>query len=186
MKIGSKKGFTLIELLIVIAIIGILAVALLPTILGAPAKGRDTARKAQLNAISTAIEAYNLSEGKYPAPTSKCTSALSVIPNFVKYIQGGVVPVDPLSTATVVPKIGSCTLASYGYVLLGTDSAAANAGQNYALSAFMELRANANSNETDLTGWLAGQPLALTAVVDPCPAATTGGTESLCTYTMIK
>ncbi|MBU2524527.1 type II secretion system GspH family protein, partial [Patescibacteria group bacterium] len=35
----KRKGFTLIELLIVITIIGILAVALLPKIVGVPAKG---------------------------------------------------------------------------------------------------------------------------------------------------
>ncbi|MDX9971313.1 MAG: type II secretion system protein, partial [Candidatus Gracilibacteria bacterium] len=47
----NRKGFTLIELLIVITIIGILAVAFLPTLLGAPAKGRDTQRIADLQKL---------------------------------------------------------------------------------------------------------------------------------------
>lgn len=61
-----KKGFTLIELLIVVAIIGILAVALVPTITDAPARARDAGRKATVNSVVTAIEAFNLDNGRYP------------------------------------------------------------------------------------------------------------------------
>lgn len=63
----SKKGFTLIELLIVITIIGILAVAFLPTLLGAPAKGRDTQRIADLQKIQKVLINYDLENGSgYP------------------------------------------------------------------------------------------------------------------------
>ena len=61
-----RKGFTLIELLIVVAIIGILAVALVPTITDAPARARDAARKAAVNSVLTALESYNIDNGSYP------------------------------------------------------------------------------------------------------------------------
>lgn len=62
-----RKGFTLIELLIVVAIIGILAVALVPTITDAPARARDAARKAAVNSVLTALESYNIDNGSYPS-----------------------------------------------------------------------------------------------------------------------
>ncbi|MFA6917709.1 MAG: type II secretion system protein [Candidatus Gracilibacteria bacterium] len=55
-----KKGFTLIELLIVVAILGILAVAFLPSIMGAPGKARDTARLAEVSNIVDKIVAKDL------------------------------------------------------------------------------------------------------------------------------
>lgn len=66
MKKQIKKGFTLIELLIVVAIIGILAVALVPTITDAPARARDAARKAAVNSILSSLESYNIDNGSYP------------------------------------------------------------------------------------------------------------------------
>ena len=65
-KINFSKGYTLIELLIVITIIGILAVALLPSVLGAPARARDAARKADINNIIAALETYNSDHQQYP------------------------------------------------------------------------------------------------------------------------
>jgi general secretion pathway protein G len=67
MKSQLKKGFTLIELLIVVAIIGILAVALVPTITDAPARARDAARKAAVNSILSSLESYNIDNGRYPS-----------------------------------------------------------------------------------------------------------------------
>lgn len=64
----ATRGFTLIELLIVIALIGILAVALLSAInpLEQLRKGRDSARKADASELLNAIERFNASYQCYP------------------------------------------------------------------------------------------------------------------------
>ena len=68
MKFSSmfRRGFTLIELLIVIVIIGILSVGLVPKVLDAPKKARDTVRKTDLNSIKIAVESYYADTNGYP------------------------------------------------------------------------------------------------------------------------
>ena len=98
MKTKISKGFTLIELLIVIAIIGILAVALLPNVLNAPKKGRDATRIANVSSIAKAIEAYNVEQGSYPFSALTClNSATTTAADFMpgkKYIN------DPSNNAS--------------------------------------------------------------------------------------
>ncbi len=53
-----NRGFTLIELLVVIAIIGILATIVLVSMTGVQKSGRDTARKADMRQIVSAMQMY--------------------------------------------------------------------------------------------------------------------------------
>jgi len=61
-----RRGFTLIELMIVIVILGILMGTILPRLTGAQSRARDTARIADLNNISQALEVYFNDNGSYP------------------------------------------------------------------------------------------------------------------------
>ena len=145
--INLRKGFTLIELLIVITIIGVLAVAFLPSILGAPAKARDVARKGHLNQISTALEAYVLDGASYPAVSNKagflCVDSTDLAP-VVKYIQGGSIPKDPSNTD--LPNLGKdCGEGKYLYVKMDPASAPT---LNYALVAKVEDDNQGNASET--------------------------------------
>jgi prepilin-type N-terminal cleavage/methylation domain-containing protein len=88
------KGFTLIELLIVIAIIGVLAVAFLPTLLGAPSKGRDAARIADLQKIQKVLVNLDLEGVSYPT-ASDWTKIDGSTFNSILPALGGVLPTDP-------------------------------------------------------------------------------------------
>ncbi len=61
-----KSGFTLIELLIVVAIIGILAAIAVPNFLNAQIRAKVSRTYADHQALSTAIEMYQLDIGAYP------------------------------------------------------------------------------------------------------------------------
>jgi len=62
----KSKSFTLIELLVVIFIIGLLAALITSNVSRSQMKGRDARRKADINAIRTAVEAYAMEKGSLP------------------------------------------------------------------------------------------------------------------------
>ena len=147
MKHSSYKqpGFTLIELLVVVAIIGMLASLIMPSINGARAKSRDERRIADMRTIETALEMFRQQTGKYPQspghPTweghwyyfSQCletgTNCGFSITNYVPVI--GKVPQDPLQMTPNDLNDGGVTYYP-GYPTGCSD------GQNYRLAVYLE------------------------------------------------
>jgi type II secretion system protein G len=62
----NRHGFTLMEVLVVIGIISLLAVFLVPNLLGAKDRAKDTAVKGVIHSIQLALEAYEMENLTYP------------------------------------------------------------------------------------------------------------------------
>jgi prepilin-type N-terminal cleavage/methylation domain-containing protein len=75
--LSASAGFTMIELLIVIAILGILAVAVLSAINPVEQinRGRDTASRGDAEQMINAIDRFNAFQGYYPWTTGLAAGA---------------------------------------------------------------------------------------------------------------
>lgn len=143
----KRKGFTLIELLIVITIIGILAVAFLPTLLGAPAKGRDTQRIADLQKLQKVMVNADLEGEAFPV-ASACLNAAAYATGttpgaFNKYLSalGGAYPEDP-SPVDYNGTVGSIAANCGTYVYLASTEVT---GYQFGLYTKVENKANGNA-----------------------------------------
>ena len=59
-------GFTLVEVMVVVVIIGILAVLIVPRVLGRSDEARAVAAKHDIAAIMQSLKLYRLDNGRYP------------------------------------------------------------------------------------------------------------------------
>lgn len=73
---ASESGFTLIELLVVLGIIVLLATIAAPQVLRYLGKARTEAARAQISALSTALELYALDNGGFPAQQAGLTALI--------------------------------------------------------------------------------------------------------------
>jgi len=95
----GERGFTLIELLIVMVILGMLAALVAPRMLGKVGKSRVKAAKAQIEMLSTALDAFKLDTGRYPT-TEEGLEALVKAPPDIEgwdgpYLKKEEIPKDP-------------------------------------------------------------------------------------------
>lgn len=82
--IGSKKGFSLLELLVVILILGILAAAVVPKVVGAGDKAKVDLVCVNMKGAANALKMFKLDNGMYPE-TEEGFEALMSNPDSDKY-----------------------------------------------------------------------------------------------------
>ncbi len=66
MKINSQRGFSLIEIMVVVVIIGLLAAAIGPQVIGALGQAQGERVQSDFKAIETALKMYKLDNFVYP------------------------------------------------------------------------------------------------------------------------
>ncbi len=97
--VRPRGGFSLIELLLVLVIIGVLAMVIAPRFVGRSEQARIAATKADIAAIESALDTFEVDAGRFPT-SEEGLAALVAPPANVKawhgpYLKrGGGVPVD--------------------------------------------------------------------------------------------
>jgi len=98
MQVNKVKGFTLLELLVVMVIIGLLAGYVGPKYFAQIGKSEVKTAKAQIDALSKALDQYRLDTGHYPT-TENGLASLNTVPSNEPKWQGPYlsknVPNDP-------------------------------------------------------------------------------------------
>lgn len=108
---SRRRGFTLIELLIVISVIAILALIVVPRLLGAGRKAKESTLRGNLQQLRNAIQSFQSDTGVYPADLDDLVAAtggdVSATINTADYkgpyltttggIAGGGVPKNPFT-----------------------------------------------------------------------------------------
>ena len=95
----KQRGFTLIELMVVLAIIGILAALVVPSVLGRADDARVTAARTDVGNLAQALKLYKLDNQRFPTAEQGLQalvvrpSAEPVPPNWKSYLDK--LPADP-------------------------------------------------------------------------------------------
>ena len=115
------SAFTLVEMLLVITIIGIMAALVIPKMVGRSEQARQTAVRADLSAIKTALDAFEVDNGYYP----KSLQDLLQSPRDAKNWHGPYLdkmPQDPWGDPYVFSYPGKHNQNSYDLFSVGPDS----------------------------------------------------------------
>lgn len=119
-----KGGFTLIELLLVMAILGVLAMIIVPRFTGRTEQARAVSARTTIANLEMALDAFEIDTGRYPT-TEEGLEALVEQPPLVDnwrgpYIRRGV-PLDPWGNPYIYRSPGDYNTFSYDLFSYGPD-----------------------------------------------------------------
>lgn len=115
-----RHAFTLVEMLLVVTIIGILAALVIPKIVGRSEQARQTAARADIASIKTALDAFEVDNGFYPKSLQDLVTAPSNAKNWHgPYLDK--LPQDPWGNNYIYYYPGKHNTSSYDLLSVGPD-----------------------------------------------------------------
>lgn len=122
-KVSNEAGYTLTELLVVLVILGFIAAAITPQVIGRLDSSKVKAAKLQLDSLSASLDLYKIDTGHYPGK-DEGLDALLYKPEQADiwngpYVRGKKNLIDPWGASYIYlpPEDG----ATYRLVTLGAD-----------------------------------------------------------------
>jgi general secretion pathway protein G len=131
-----RGGFTLVEILVVIAVIVVLAAIVAPKVFRRAGSANDTAARAQIEMLASALDAYRLDNGRYPT-TAQGLAALWEEPtleprptNWGGPYTREAVPLDPWGNPYVYLSPGEVNERGYDIISYGADGQPGGEGED--------------------------------------------------------
>jgi len=119
----TQRAFTLIELLLVLVILGILAAIVVPKFSGRTEQAREAAAKTQIANFSTALDAFEVDNGKYPSGRNGLNDLVNA-PRDAQNWKGPYlkdIPNDPWTKPYIYQCPGKHNPTSYDLASMGPD-----------------------------------------------------------------
>ena len=126
---SRRNAFTLIELLLVLVILAVLAAVVVPKFTNRSEQARITAAKTDISSIETALDAFEVDNGRYPSTDERLDALVSAPANLTNwhgpYIKRGV-PTDPWGNAYVYRYPGANNPNGFDLFSMGPDGREGN------------------------------------------------------------
>ena len=129
-RIHARSGFTLIELLLVMVILVILAAVVVPKFTGRSEQARATAAKTDIASIDSAIDQFEVDNGRYPSNEEGLSSLFQAPTGLTNwhgpYLKRNALPVDPWGNPYQYRYPGTHNASGFDLYSMGPDGREGN------------------------------------------------------------